>query len=276
MTTPQLGMKELEASQSQPEVIVNAALRALEAAISIRVLTKELLTPPASPASSARYLLAGGTPTGAWAGHQEDIAYLVGSAWAFLEPQEGWVVFVADENERYEYTGSGWIPFEVGGGSVTVEGLDTGADIVTDVTTIQFENALVEDQGGGVVKVTPEAGGPTSANEVDIGLFFPGGPPLTVQLLAKYVATRDMTFPANFAGSVGHIGTNPTGSFVMTVSVGGASAGTVTVNTSGVFSFATTAGAAVAVFAGDEIEIEAPVGTDATAADIALTLLAQV
>lgn len=155
--SPQLGLKLLEASQSQPEVIVNAAVLALEAAVQIRVLTQGLLTPPSTPATDAMYLLSGGTPTGAWANHQDHIAYLVGTAWAFLVPKEGWVVYVADENDRYEYTGSGWELFEVGGGSISVEGLDTGSDIVSEVNNIQFDGATVEDMGGGVVKVTPTA-----------------------------------------------------------------------------------------------------------------------
>jgi hypothetical protein len=188
-TSPQLGIKLLEASQSQPEVIVNAAILALEASGQIRVLDKDLATPPTSPSPGDRYLLAGATPTGAWAGHQEEIAYLVGDSWEFLAPQEGWVVYVADENDRYEYSGSGWVLFEVGGGSVTVEGLDTGADTVTDVTTIQFDNAMVEDQGGGVVKVTPvgSAGGAADGHGV-----------LTTLAISSNTITLDHSLGADF------------------------------------------------------------------------------
>jgi hypothetical protein len=273
MTTPFLGMDELEAAQAQPEVTVNEALRTLEAAISIDVLDKDLTTPPASPPSTARYLVPAVGATGAWATMGDKIAFLMGTVWVALTPRLGWIVYVVDEDERYEYTGSGWVVFSAGGGSVAVTGPDESPPVnVPEVTSLEFINAIVEDLGGGAVRITALGSGADS--EADIGLFFPGGPPLTNQLLAKYIPARAMTLPGNLVGSVGHVGTNPTASFVMVVSVGGSSVGTITVSTAGVFTFATTAGAPVAVLAGDEIEIEAPAGTDATVADIALTLVA--
>jgi hypothetical protein len=117
------------------------------------------------------------------------------------------------------------------------------------------------------------SGGGGAANVSDLAMFFPGTPG-SAQLMFKFVAARDFEFPANFAGAVGHIGTNPTGSFVMDVSVQGSNIGTITVSTGGAFTFATTGGLPIDVDAGDRIEIEAPVSTDATAADIAATLVA--
>jgi hypothetical protein len=273
MTTSFLGIAELEAAQAQPEITVNEAVRMLEAAISIDVLDKDLATPPASPPSTARYLVPDVGATGAWAAMANKIAFLMGTVWVGLTPRVGWIVYVVDEDERYEWTGSAWVVFSAGGGSVAVTGPDESPPVnVPEVTSLEFINAIVEDLGGGAVRITALGSG--AANEVDIGLFFPGGPPLTNQLLAKFIAARAMTLPGNLVGSVGHVGTNPTGSFVMTVSVGGSSVGTITVSTGGVFTFATTAGAAVPVVAGDEIEIEAPAGTDATVADIAVTLVA--
>jgi hypothetical protein len=107
---------------------------------------------------------------------------------------------------------------------------------------------------------------------VDLGMFFPGTPG-SAQLMFKYVVPRDYVFPANFSGAVGHIGTNPTSSFVMDVSVDGSNIGTITVSTGGAFTFATTGGLPIQVDLGEQIEIEAPVATDGTAADIAATLI---
>lgn len=117
-----------------------------------------------------------------------------------------------------------------------------------------------------------ETGGGGGATVVDLGMFFPGTPGSS-QLMFKFVAARAFTFPANFAGAYGHIGTNPTGSFVMDVSLEGAGIGTITVSTGGAFTFATTSGTSKAVAAGEVIEIEAPASTDATAADISATLV---
>lgn len=113
-----------------------------------------------------------------------------------------------------------------------------------------------------------------SVNSYDLGMFFPGNPGSS-QLLFKFIAARNMQFPANFAGSIGHIGTNPTSTFTMDVSVNGSVIGTIEVSTGGAFTFATTGGVAIPVSAGERIEIEAPSSADGTAADIAATLVAQ-
>lgn len=109
------------------------------------------------------------------------------------------------------------------------------------------------------------------ASGADLGFFFPGTASSN-QLLSKYVAARDMEIPANMAGAVGHIGTNPTATWTAIVSVNGSQVGTIQVSTGGVFTFATTSGLAVPIDAGDRIEFAAPSSADGTAADIAVTL----
>lgn len=231
MTTPILGLTELEPSQSQPHVVVNAALRALEAAVQISVISITD-TPPGSPSDGDRYIVDDGG-TGDWAGQDGKVAYYSGG-WQFLTPQAGWLAFVQSLDATYQYTG---------GSPATWEEFSSG--------------------GGG--------GGPSTATAIDLGMFFPGNPGSS-QLLFKFSATRDLTFPANFSGAVGHIGTNPTSSFVMNVNVDGATVGTITVSTGGAFTFATTGGNPVEVLDGDVIEIVAPSSTDGTAADISATL----
>jgi len=273
MTTPFLGMDELEAAQAQPEITVNEALRTLEAAISIDVLDKDLTTPPASPPSTARYLVPALGATGAWATMANKIAFLLGTVWTALTPRLGWTVYVVDEAKRYEWDGADWVEF-AGGGSIAISGPDESPPVsVATVTSLEFVNAVVEDLGGGAVRVTSL--GSDTLPELDLGMFFPGIP-ASNQLMFKFVAARALELPANFAGSYGHIGTNPTSSFVMIVSVAGANVGTITVSTGGVFTFATTAGAVIPVDPGERIEIAGPASADGTAADIAATLLAGV
>jgi hypothetical protein len=159
MTTPQLGIRELEASQSQPEVIVNEALRILEAAIQIRVLDKDLLTPPVTPVASARYLLAGTPLAGVWIGHGNQIAYLRGSSWAYLTPQEGWLCWVDDENSYYQYLSGAWVEFSAGG-SITIVNMDVSPpEEIQDVTELQLTGATITNLGGGVIGVSFSGGG---------------------------------------------------------------------------------------------------------------------
>lgn len=177
-----------------------------------------------------------GTGSGPWAGLDGHVAYYA-DGWLTVEPALGWLFYVQADGTHYRFE-----------------------DSVSPHTWVELATG-----GGG--------GGITG---LDIGFYFPGGPPSPNQLLLKYVATRALTFAANFAEAQGHIGTNPTSSFVMTVSVAGVSVGTITVSTGGAFTFATSGGAAVDVVAGDQIEIAGPASADATAADIAATLVAAV
>src|SRR5688572_19878049 len=102
MTTPILGLEELEDSQSQPHVEVNAAIRALEVLGSpIRVADKDLATPPGSPEEGDRYIVAG-SPTDDWVGQDNNIAYYSGG-WQFLTAETGWLAYVADEDSYYQF-----------------------------------------------------------------------------------------------------------------------------------------------------------------------------
>ena len=74
----------------------------------------------------------------------------------------------------------------------------------------------------------------------------------------------------NFAGSTGHCGGNPTSTAVYTVYKNASSIGTVTIATSGGFTFATTAGAAQSFVAGDTLSILTP-AADATLSSVTMT-----
>lgn len=188
MTTPQFGMDELQPSQSQPEVIVNAGLRTLEASISIRVLDKDLTTPPASPVASARYIVAAGA-TGAWAGHDGKVAYLQGDTWYFLTPQAGWFAWADDEAQRYQFVSGGWAAFS--GGAISVLGPDESPPVnIANVSSIEFVNSVVEDLGGGAARVTSLGGGGGSADE--------GHGSLTTVGISSGTAALDHSLGADF------------------------------------------------------------------------------
>lgn len=70
-----------------------------------RVLDKDTLTPPGTPATGDRYWI-GGTGTGAWAGHDYDIAEYDGASWVFDGVTEGDTAFVDDEGVYYFYDGT--------------------------------------------------------------------------------------------------------------------------------------------------------------------------
>jgi hypothetical protein len=73
------------------------------------VIDKDLTAPPGSPSTGDTYIPAA-TASGAWAGHEDDIAEYDGSDWAFGTPSEGASVWVEDEDKFYVYGGASWNP----------------------------------------------------------------------------------------------------------------------------------------------------------------------
>lgn len=99
--TPILGLAELAAAQSQPNVPVNAALRTLEVLAQLTV-TAIANDPPGSPADGARYIV-GSAPTGVWVGHANAVAYY-SSGWLFAMPDSGWLAYVKALGQTWRYT----------------------------------------------------------------------------------------------------------------------------------------------------------------------------
>jgi len=71
------------------------------------VLDKDLTAPPGGESEGDRYIVAS-TASGAWAGHEDDIAEYRSSAWVFITPVEGFTTWVCDEDMDYVFNGSSW------------------------------------------------------------------------------------------------------------------------------------------------------------------------
>ena len=128
----------------------NKNFRIADALIQARVVDKDLLAPPGSPVAGSLYIVAGPTPTGAWAGQAGKLAlWQVGddlvSAWLFITPKEGFRVYVDDENTRYEYNGTAW-------GAVAGDGVSKYAANIGDASAATF--AVVHNLGTRDVHVT--------------------------------------------------------------------------------------------------------------------------
>lgn len=83
---------------------------------------------------------------------------------------------------------------------------------------------------------------------------------------------RVVSFPANFASSVGTDGTNPTSGAAFTLFDNGVQVGTVSIGTGGAFTFASTSGNPITFAIGDRLTVQTPVSQDDTLADVAFTL----
>jgi hypothetical protein len=137
MTTPKTGSPEWAASQASPDVTVNEALRRIEAGTGPpRIVDRDLTSPPGSCADGATYIVAGPSPTGAWAGHDGDLAIAVGvdaaSGWYFIEPEEWLVVACQDEDVLLRFSNAtspgSWVTYTAAAGAIDLDDL-TDVDV---------------------------------------------------------------------------------------------------------------------------------------------------
>lgn len=115
-TTPRIGAPELEASQAIPETTVNEQVRFLEQGAAHFIFKdRDLAAPPGSPADGDCYLVASAA-TGDWAGHDDEIAFRLSTAWNFIVPVEGFTAWVNDEDQFIVYDGASWSNITGSGG----------------------------------------------------------------------------------------------------------------------------------------------------------------
>lgn len=130
MTTPN-GSPELSTSQASKEATVNEQIRRTERGANFYVVVdNDLTSPPGSCADGATYIV-GAAPTGAWAGHEGDIAIAVGanasSGWYFREQEEGLFAWVQDEDALFYLSVASsppaWSTFSASPGSIDLDDL---------------------------------------------------------------------------------------------------------------------------------------------------------
>lgn len=180
MTTPILGLDELEDSQSQPHVPVNAATRALEQYAQLLTLDKDLSSPPAAVDGDA-YIVASGA-SGAWSGWENSIAYYSGG-WLRIEPRAGAMAYVADEDAYYKYSDGSpgsWDLLDIGGGASS-QPYDIGAQIPSSPSaslvmlrykfprTVVFPASLTDSQGTAGTAATAQTDFDIRRNGVSVG-----------------------------------------------------------------------------------------------------------
>ncbi len=111
---------------------------------------------------------------------------------------------------------------------------------------------------------------PIVASPYDIVCSLVGKPGAGATVLI-FTAVRAVNFPANFAGSYGTVGVNPTSTAAYDVKNNGTTIGAVSISTGGAFTFTTTSSAAKSLAAGDRLTVIAPGSQDATLSSVGFT-----
>lgn len=93
-------------NEALPKSVIDSLIQGTDWTDS--VIDKDLATPPVSPSSGDRYIIAT-SGTGDWAGQDGNIAEYNGASWDFITPTEGTATYVEDEDVVYIYNGSAWV-----------------------------------------------------------------------------------------------------------------------------------------------------------------------
>lgn len=107
-SSPRLDLPYLQPAQAQKHVTHNEALLRLDGLVQLVLQDGAAETPPASPAPGEAWGLAA-SPTGAWAGHGDQIAIWQGEGWLFLDPAIGWRAWDLAATALRVWDGSAWV-----------------------------------------------------------------------------------------------------------------------------------------------------------------------
>lgn len=133
--TAHLNLKKLT-SPVNAQVKVNEDLVYLDALVQITLKDRDLTAPPASPAEGDSYLVAA-SPTGDWASQAGKIA-VYNTGWTFFTVQEGWVLYILDEDILLNCQGAGVFK------QVPIQAAAQVNSVATDVATLVTDfNALL-------------------------------------------------------------------------------------------------------------------------------------
>lgn len=144
-----LGLPFVEPAQAQKHVTVNDALMRLDAVVQLAVIDRTIAAPPGAPAEGDRYIVAA-SATGAWAGHEDEVAAYLDGAWTFFAPQEGWFAFDRAAGVIVTYGGSGWGPMAgtFSAGTAETLGINTTADATNRLSVRSAYALFAPDPSG--------------------------------------------------------------------------------------------------------------------------------
>ncbi|RXR30350.1 DUF2793 domain-containing protein [Sphingobium fluviale] len=130
----------LQAGQAQKELTHNEALALIDMVLHAQVESITVATPPGGAVVGQCWVVATGA-TGAWTGHDGQLACLTSGGWRFIVPRKGLEVLCASDGQSYIHDGTVWQP-----AAVRPDGVYIGGNRV-----VTARQAAIADPGGGSV-----------------------------------------------------------------------------------------------------------------------------
>jgi hypothetical protein len=163
--------------------------------------------------------------------------------------------FASDTGKQYRDNGTSWDEVTPG--------------IATQSANLVYAGPATGSAAAPTFRALVAADFPAQPYDLNCALV---GKPGAAAIVFIFTAVRAVAFAANFSGAYGSVGINPTSTAAYTVKNGATTIGTVSISTSGVFTFTTTSGTSKSLAAGDRLTITAPSSQDATLSDVGFTL----
>jgi hypothetical protein len=175
-TLPITGATELVEGQATPETAVNEIARHLDVGHTrARIEDRDLATPPGTCNDGECWLVAA-SPTGAWTGHEGELAIAVGAnasnGWLFQGViREGFRLYIKDENIEIQYNGAAWVTVPSGNPveSFIIAVSDETTPLTTGVAKVTFRMPYALTLSGVRASLTTAPTGATVIVDINEG-----------------------------------------------------------------------------------------------------------
>jgi hypothetical protein len=162
-TSPRLSLPFIAPAQAQKHVTHNEAIARLDLLAQLHVLGFDATTPPADPAPGDAWALGAGA-TGAWAGHDGQLALYGEGGWEFVIPRAGWQAADVTQNMLRLFTGSDWVPVAVDTQNLPGLGVNASHDSTNRLSVSSAASLLTHEGAGHQLKINKA--GPSDTGSV--------------------------------------------------------------------------------------------------------------
>lgn len=140
--TPKLGLPLMASNAAQREVLYNEAILAFDALVG-RIALSVADTPPMTPALGDVHIVAHSATTGAFVGHEDDIAFYY-NGWQFFSAVNKMKFYVVGSSNYFTFNGTSW----ASDATPVVAVLDDLTDV--NATAPSDNDVLIWDAGSGL------------------------------------------------------------------------------------------------------------------------------
>nr|WP_245848171.1 DUF2793 domain-containing protein [Actibacterium ureilyticum] len=161
-TSTILSLPYIQSAQAQKHVTHNQAVETLDVLVQLAVSSRSIADPVTSPADGARYVVASGG-TGAWSGHDGQVAVRLDGVWQFHVPNPGWQAWVADEGLLAVFDGTDWIALPVASNGLSLVGVNATADSTNRLSVSAPASLLNHEGAGHQLKINKNTAGDTAS-----------------------------------------------------------------------------------------------------------------